>query len=108
MDFILPKFFFFLAILHFSNPNLCLVLKNYFGLLRFSISVLVVNEVLIFGVILRLKTLSVVAVRVQGLLDPQEVILGPFSEPSLPEDGQRLNVRVRHLQTPNEVIMAKA
>uniref|UniRef100_A0A3Q2Z490 Tudor domain-containing protein n=1 Tax=Hippocampus comes TaxID=109280 RepID=A0A3Q2Z490_HIPCM len=58
-----------------------------------TLSVLVVNEVLIFGVILGLKSLSVVAVRVEGLLGPQEVMLGPFSEPGLPEDGQRLNVR---------------
>ncbi|XP_019736348.1 RING finger protein 17 [Hippocampus comes] len=41
----------------------------------------------------------------EGLLGPQEVMLGPFSEPGLPEDGQRLNVRVRHLQTPNELFL---
>ncbi|KAM9803355.1 RING finger protein 17 isoform 2-T2 [Syngnathus typhle] len=41
----------------------------------------------------------------EGLLGPREVMLGPFTKPDLPEVGEQLNVRVRHLQTPNEVFL---
>ncbi|XP_077392521.1 RING finger protein 17 [Festucalex cinctus] len=40
----------------------------------------------------------------KGLLDPPE-ILGPFLEPCPPKDGQPLKVRVKHVQTPNEVFL---
>ncbi|XP_061648173.1 RING finger protein 17 isoform X1 [Phyllopteryx taeniolatus] len=41
----------------------------------------------------------------RGLVGPREVMLGPVTEPSMPEVGQSLNVRVRHLQTPNELFL---
>ncbi|XP_049584527.1 RING finger protein 17 isoform X2 [Syngnathus scovelli] len=41
----------------------------------------------------------------EGLLGPREVMLGPFTEPDLPKEGEHLNVRVKHLQTPNEVFL---
>ncbi|XP_057707623.1 RING finger protein 17 isoform X1 [Corythoichthys intestinalis] len=41
----------------------------------------------------------------EGLLGPQMVTLDSFMERSLPEKGKSLTVRVRHLQTPNEVFL---
>ncbi|XP_061660297.1 LOW QUALITY PROTEIN: RING finger protein 17 [Syngnathoides biaculeatus] len=42
---------------------------------------------------------------IKGLLDLQEGMLGPVTLPSLPELDQSLNVRVKHLETPNKVFL---
>ncbi|XP_077436804.1 RING finger protein 17 isoform X2 [Vanacampus margaritifer] len=42
----------------------------------------------------------------KGLLDSPEEMLGPFLESCQPKDGQPLKVRVRHVQTPNEVFLS--
>ncbi|XP_054643204.1 RING finger protein 17 [Dunckerocampus dactyliophorus] len=41
----------------------------------------------------------------EGLTEPQEVLLGPFTESSPPREGEQLKVQVRHLQTPNELFL---
>nr|XP_061825076.1 RING finger protein 17-like isoform X1 [Nerophis lumbriciformis] len=41
----------------------------------------------------------------EGLDGLQEVMLGPFMEPTLPQEEELLKVRVRHLQTPNELFL---
>ena len=40
----------------------------------------------------------------QGLRGPEEPMLGPFTYPDLPQEGEQFPVRVRHLLTPNEVV----
>jgi len=39
----------------------------------------------------------------KGLRGPEELMLGPFVTPNLPEEGKHFKVRVKHLWTPNEV-----
>ncbi|XP_061749993.1 RING finger protein 17 isoform X2 [Nerophis ophidion] len=41
----------------------------------------------------------------EGLEGLEEVMLGPFTEPTLPQEDELLKVRVRHLQTPNELFL---
>lgn len=40
---------------------------------------------------------------VQGLKEPEELLPESFVLPNLPEEGASLEVRVKHLLTPNEV-----
>ncbi|XP_062258691.1 RING finger protein 17 [Platichthys flesus] len=40
-----------------------------------------------------------------GLKDPEEPMLGTFVNPNLPQEGERFQVRVKHLRTPNEVFL---
>ncbi|XP_060945080.1 RING finger protein 17 [Limanda limanda] len=40
-----------------------------------------------------------------GLKDPEDPILGTFVNPNLPQEGERFQVRVKHLRTPNEVFL---
>ncbi|XP_046903761.1 RING finger protein 17 [Hypomesus transpacificus] len=39
-------------------------------------------------------------------LEAMETVLGGFSNPSLPEEGQRFRVTIKHLRTPNEVFLS--
>ncbi|CAB1418936.1 unnamed protein product [Pleuronectes platessa] len=39
------------------------------------------------------------------LKDPEEPMLGTFVNPNLPQEGERFQVRVKHLRTPNEVFL---
>ncbi|XP_034430715.1 RING finger protein 17 isoform X2 [Hippoglossus hippoglossus] len=41
----------------------------------------------------------------EGLKDPEEPMLGSFVNPNLPQKGERFQVRVKHLRTPNEVFL---
>ncbi|XP_071779829.2 RING finger protein 17 [Centroberyx gerrardi] len=41
----------------------------------------------------------------EGLKSPEEPVLGPFTYPELPQEGQRFQVRVKHLWTPNELFL---
>lgn len=41
----------------------------------------------------------------QGLRGPEEPVLGPFVYADLPQEGQQFQVMVKHLWTPNEVII---
>ncbi|KAI4806017.1 hypothetical protein KUCAC02_010609 [Chaenocephalus aceratus] len=44
----------------------------------------------------------------EGLKGPEEPVLGPFIYPNLPQEGERIQVRVKHLWTPNEVTITRA
>ncbi|XP_033965248.1 RING finger protein 17 isoform X3 [Pseudochaenichthys georgianus] len=41
----------------------------------------------------------------EGLKGPEEPLLGPFIYPNLPQEGERIQVRVKHLWTPNELFL---
>ncbi|KAK2905757.1 hypothetical protein Q8A73_009700 [Channa argus] len=41
----------------------------------------------------------------EGLRGPEELMLGPFICPSLPQQGEKFQVRVKHLWTPNELFL---
>ncbi|XP_071394673.1 RING finger protein 17 [Centroberyx affinis] len=41
----------------------------------------------------------------EGLKSPEEPVLGPFTYPELPQEGQQFQVRVKHLWTPNELFL---
>eukprot|EP00064_Thunnus_orientalis_P004775 superscaffoldBa00000447_g4787 len=41
----------------------------------------------------------------EGLRDPEELMLGPFIYPNLPQEGEQFQVRVKHLWTPNELFL---
>ncbi|XP_034002342.1 RING finger protein 17 isoform X2 [Trematomus bernacchii] len=41
----------------------------------------------------------------EGLKGPEEPLLGPFIYPNLPKEGERIQVRVKHLWTPNELFL---
>ncbi|XP_072253858.1 RING finger protein 17 [Leuresthes tenuis] len=41
----------------------------------------------------------------EGLRGPEELMLGPFVTPNLPEEGKSFKVRVKHLWTPNELFL---
>lgn len=41
----------------------------------------------------------------KGLRGPKEMMLGPFIQPNLPEEGEQFPVRVKHLCTPNELFL---
>ncbi|XP_054471060.1 RING finger protein 17 isoform X2 [Anoplopoma fimbria] len=42
---------------------------------------------------------------IKDLRGPEEPMLGPFIYPNLPEKGERFQVRVKHLWTPNELFL---
>ncbi|XP_013854998.1 RING finger protein 17 [Austrofundulus limnaeus] len=44
-------------------------------------------------------------INIEGLLAPEEPMLGPFAEPNLPQEGQHFKVKVKHLWTPNELFL---
>ncbi|XP_034549440.1 RING finger protein 17 isoform X2 [Notolabrus celidotus] len=41
----------------------------------------------------------------EGLRGPEEQMLGPYSYPNLPQEGEHFKVRVKHLWTPNELFL---
>ncbi|XP_022595844.1 RING finger protein 17 [Seriola dumerili] len=41
----------------------------------------------------------------EGLRGPEEPPLGPFIYPNLPQEGEKFQVRVKHLWTPNELFL---
>ncbi|XP_068602714.1 RING finger protein 17 [Brachionichthys hirsutus] len=41
----------------------------------------------------------------EGLRSPGEPMLGPFMDPVLPQEGERFQVRVKHLLTPNKLFL---
>uniref|UniRef100_A0A665V3T4 Ring finger protein 17 n=1 Tax=Echeneis naucrates TaxID=173247 RepID=A0A665V3T4_ECHNA len=41
----------------------------------------------------------------EGLRGPEEPVLGRFIYPNLPQEGERFQVRVKHLWTPNELFL---
>ncbi|XP_075334657.1 RING finger protein 17 [Odontesthes bonariensis] len=41
----------------------------------------------------------------EGLWGPEELTLGPFVTPNLPQEGKHFKVRVKHLWTPNELFL---
>ncbi|KAM7406894.1 hypothetical protein PAMA_002879 [Pampus argenteus] len=44
-------------------------------------------------------------INTEGLRGPEEPVLGPFIFPSLPQEGEHFQVRVKHLWTPNELFL---
>ncbi|XP_037542654.1 RING finger protein 17 [Nematolebias whitei] len=44
-------------------------------------------------------------INTEGLMGPEEPLLGPFVHPNLPQEGERFKVRVKHLRTPNELFL---
>ncbi|XP_059198689.1 RING finger protein 17 isoform X2 [Centropristis striata] len=44
-------------------------------------------------------------INIEGLMGPEEPILGPFMYPNLPQEGEEFQVRVKHLLTPNELFL---
>uniref|UniRef100_A0A3Q1GIU1 Ring finger protein 17 n=1 Tax=Acanthochromis polyacanthus TaxID=80966 RepID=A0A3Q1GIU1_9TELE len=44
-------------------------------------------------------------INTEGLRGPEEPMLGPFVDPSMPQEGEHFHVRVKHLWTPNELFL---
>ncbi|KAK2840140.1 hypothetical protein Q5P01_013880 [Channa striata] len=49
--------------------------------------------------------LDVWDIDIEGLGGPEELMLGPFISPNLPQQGEKFQVRVKHLWTPNELFL---